>query len=150
MLHHAQSCPFLSCLPSPASFVAQTVKNLPAMQETQVQSLGREDPLEKGMATHSTTLARRIPWTEEPSGLQSMGSQRVRCDWLTFSLWANVLAVCDRLQSDCPILLKWSASAYFLVLVPISFFFSALMDFVGQQGWLGGRETGWMEGECET
>ena len=56
MLHHAQSCPFLSCLPSPASFVAQTVKNLPAMQETQVQSLGREDPLEKGMATHSSIL----------------------------------------------------------------------------------------------
>ena len=84
---------------------------------------------------------------EEPGGLQSVGSERVRCDWLTFSLWANVLAVCDRLQSDCPILLKWSASAYFLVLVPIPFFFSALMDFLGQQGWLGGREmgAGWKE-----
>ena len=54
------------------------VKNLPAMQETQVVSLGSEDPLEKGMATHSSILVWRIPWTEEPSGLQSMGSQRVR------------------------------------------------------------------------
>ena len=53
------------------------VKNLPAVQETRVQSLGQEDPLEKGMATQSSILAWRIPWTEEPSGLQSMGSQRV-------------------------------------------------------------------------
>ena len=56
------------------------VKNLPAMQETQVLSLGREDPLEEGMATHSSILAWKIPWTEEPGGLQSMGSQRVRHD----------------------------------------------------------------------
>ena len=56
--------------------VAQTVKNLPAMQETWVQSLGWEDLLEKGMATHSSILAWRIPWTEEPGGLQSTGSQR--------------------------------------------------------------------------
>ena len=54
------------------------VKNLPTMQETQVQSLGQEDPLEKEMATHSSILAWRILWTEEPGGLQSMGSQRVR------------------------------------------------------------------------
>ena len=53
------------------------VKNLPANQETQVCSQGREDPLEKEMATHSSILAWRIPWTEEPDGLQSMGSQRV-------------------------------------------------------------------------
>ena len=56
------------------------VKNLPAMQELQemwVQSLGREDPLEEGMATHSNIFAWRIPWTEEPGGLQSIGSQRV-------------------------------------------------------------------------
>ena len=59
-----------------ASLVAQVVKYLPAMQETQVQFLGREDPLQKGMATHSSILAWRIPWTEEPGGLQSMGSQR--------------------------------------------------------------------------
>ena len=54
--------------------------NLAAMQETQVRSLGWEDPLEKGVATHSSILAWRIPWTEEPGGLQSMGSQRVRQD----------------------------------------------------------------------
>ena len=58
-----------------ASLVVQTVKNLPAMQETWVRSLGREDPLEKGMATHSSTLAWKIPWTEEPGGLQSVESQ---------------------------------------------------------------------------
>ena len=60
--------------------MAQTVKNLPAMQETRVQSLGVEDLLEKGMATHSSILASRIPWTEELGRLQSMGSQRVRQD----------------------------------------------------------------------
>ena len=60
-----------------ALLVAQTVKNLPAIQETGVQSLGQEDPPEKGMATHSSILAWRIPWTEEPGGVQSMGSQRV-------------------------------------------------------------------------
>ena len=58
-----------------ASLVAQMVKNPPAMRETWVQSLGREDPLEKEMATHSSILARKIPWTEEPAGLQSMESQ---------------------------------------------------------------------------
>ena len=60
--------------------MAQTVKRLPAMQETRVQSLGQEDPLEKEMATHSSTLAWKIPWTEEPGRLQSMGSQRVGHD----------------------------------------------------------------------
>ena len=55
--------------------MAQTVKNLPAMQETWVQSLGQEDPLEKGMATHSSILAWRTPWTEEPGGLQSIELQ---------------------------------------------------------------------------
>ena len=58
-----------------ASLVAQWVKNLPAMQETWVQSPGQEDPLEKEMATHSIIPAWRIPWTEEPGGLQSTGSQ---------------------------------------------------------------------------
>ena len=65
-----------SCYP----VVTQTVKNLSAIQETQVQSLGWEDPLEKGMATHSNILAWRIPWTEEPGRLQFMGSQRVGHD----------------------------------------------------------------------
>ena len=60
----------------PWSLVTQTVKNLPTMQETRVPSLGREDPLEKGMATHSSILAWNIPWAEEPGGLQSKGSQR--------------------------------------------------------------------------
>jgi len=60
--------------------VAQTVKNLPAMQETWIQSLGWEDALEEGMATHSSILAWRIPWTEKPGRLQSMESQRVRHD----------------------------------------------------------------------
>ena len=60
------------------SLVAQMVKNLPAMQETWIQSLGQEDPLEKGMATHSSILAWRIPWTEKPGRLQSMGLQKVR------------------------------------------------------------------------
>ena len=63
-----------------ASLVAQMVKNPPAMHKTQIQSLDWENPLEKGMATHSSILTWRIPWTEEPGGLQSMGSQRVRHD----------------------------------------------------------------------
>ena len=61
-----------------ASLVAQMVKNLPAMSEAWVQSLGLEDPLEKRMATHSSILAWRIPWTDEPGGQQSMGLQTVR------------------------------------------------------------------------
>ena len=60
--------------------LAQTVKGLPAMQETWVRSLGREDPLEKEMATHSNILAWKIPWTEDPGWLLSMGSQRVGQD----------------------------------------------------------------------
>ena len=60
-----------------SDLVTQTVKNLSAVQETQVRSLGWEDPLEKGMATHSSILAWRIPWTEEPGGLQSMGHKEL-------------------------------------------------------------------------
>ena len=78
------------------SLVAQMVKNLPAMQETQVRSLGQEDPLEEEMATHSGIVAWRIPWTEESDGLQVMGSQRVGHNWVTntftFKQWlASVL-----------------------------------------------------------
>ena len=62
------------------SLVSQRLKHLPGMQETGVRSLSREDPLEKEMATHSSTLAWKIPWMEEPGRLQSMGSQRVRHD----------------------------------------------------------------------
>ena len=65
------------------SLVVQMVKHLPAMRETWVRSLGREDPLEKGMETLSSVLASKIPWTEEPGGLQSMGSQRVGHNWVT-------------------------------------------------------------------
>ena len=62
------------------TLVAQMVKNLPAVEETRVQSLGWEDPLEKGMATHASIVAWRTPWTEEPGGLQSMGWLRVGHD----------------------------------------------------------------------
>ena len=77
-----------------ASQVAQMMKNPPVMQDTWVESLGQEDRLEKGKATHSNILAWRIPWTEEPGGPQSTGSQRVRHDWtknnLTFHfLWLS-------------------------------------------------------------
>ena len=66
-----------------ASLVAQMVKRLPAIRETWVWSLGQEDTLEKEMATHSTTLEWKIPWTEEPGGLQPMGLQGIRYDWAT-------------------------------------------------------------------
>ena len=69
-----------------AFLVAQIVKNLPAMQETRVRSLGREDPLEKGTATHSSILAWRIPWTEDNGELQSTASQGVRHNSVTFTV----------------------------------------------------------------
>ena len=74
-----------------ASLVAQMVKHLPTMWDTRVQSLDREDPLEKEMATHSSTLVWKIPWTEEPGRLQSMGSQSQTqlCDSLHFTSWNN-------------------------------------------------------------
>ena len=76
-----------------ASLVAQMVKRMSAMQETWVRSLGWEDTLEKEMATHSSTLAWKIPWTEEPGRLQSMGSQRVGHGWATsLSLLIDILA----------------------------------------------------------
>ena len=78
LLFHTLSSPYPG-----ASLVAQTVKSLPAMQKTQVWFLGKEDSLEKGMATHSSILAWRIPQTEEPDRLQSMGSQRDGQDWVT-------------------------------------------------------------------
>ena len=78
--------------------VAQTVKCLPAVRETQVRSLGWEDPLEKEMPTHSRTLAWKIPWTEEPGRLQSMGSQRVGHNWatsLSLLYFVCVVKICD-------------------------------------------------------
>ena len=74
---------YSSILPCKASLIAQLVKNLPAVQETQVWSLGWEDPLEKEMVTHSSILAWKISWTEEPGGLQFMGLQRIRHNWET-------------------------------------------------------------------
>ena len=70
--------------------VAQTVKNLPATQETWVRSLDQEDPLEKGLATHSSILAWRIPWTEESGRLQSMGSQKVRHNYHFHFLFLHI------------------------------------------------------------
>ena len=73
--------------------MAQRLKRLPGMQETRVRSLGQEDPLEKEMATHSSTLAWRVPWREEPGVLQSVGSQRVGQDWansLSLSLSSEI------------------------------------------------------------
>ena len=88
-----------------ASLVAQTVKNPPAMPGTWVQSLGWEDPLEEGMATHSSVLAWRIPWTEEPGRLQSSGSQRVRHDWRDLAHMLNLLRNFQTVfQSSCIIL----------------------------------------------
>ena len=75
------------------SLVAQMVKRLPTMQETWVQSLGREDLLEKEMTTHSSTLAWKIPWTKEPGRLQSMGSQRVTHDWTTSLSLLDILLI---------------------------------------------------------
>ena len=83
-----------------ASLVAQRLKRLPPMRETRVRSLGREDPLEKEMVTHSSILAWRIPWTEEPGRLQSMWSQRVGHDWAT-SLW-RVLTGVDHAWGSVP------------------------------------------------
>ena len=83
------------------SLVAQTVKNLPAMWETWVRSLGWEDPLEKGIATLSSNLAWRIPWTEEPGRLQSVGLQKVRCNWVTnTSTFHDLITVAFTVYSD--------------------------------------------------
>ena len=84
-----------------ASLVAQMVKSLPAMQETQVQSLGLEDPLEKEMATHSSTLAWRIPWTEQPGKTQSTELQRVGHKWVTnISFSFHIILYFRRLKTE--------------------------------------------------
>ena len=92
--------------------VAQTVKRLSTMWETRVWSLGREDPLEKEMAIHSSTIAWKIPWTGEPGGLQSMGSQRVRHDWAT-SL-THSLALNKRYNQWMPLKLQCSLEDTYL------------------------------------
>ena len=80
---HRYSYLFLTNVPTSLQSALKTVKCLPTVRETWVPSLGQEDPLETEMANHSSTLAWKIPWTEEPGGLQSMGSQRVGHDWAT-------------------------------------------------------------------
>ena len=80
------------CTVPRAYLVAQMLKNLPEVQETWIWSLGQEDPLEKGMATHSNIPAWRTPWTEEPGGLESMGSQKVRHNWATELNWTELVA----------------------------------------------------------
>ena len=82
-------CQFFRFIPT---LVAQTVKNLSAMQEMWVQTLGQEDALEKGIATHCSALAWRIAWTQKPGGLQSMGSQRVQEDCTTHGTLSGLLA----------------------------------------------------------
>ena len=77
-----------------ASLVAQRLKHLPGMWETRVRSLGWEDPLEKEMAPHSSPLACRIPWREEPGRLQSMGSQRVRHDLVSLLTHTSLDSIC--------------------------------------------------------
>ena len=88
---------------SPASLVAQSVKNPPAMQDTWIRSLCWEDPLEEGMATHSSVLAQRIPWTEEPGRLQPMGSQRVDTAELLSTALGRVTVFNLLMQSICAI-----------------------------------------------
>ena len=82
VIRYVTICLYIICIQI-SSLVVQTVKRLPATRETRVQSLGREDLLEKEIATHSSTLAWKIPWTEESGGLQSRGSQRVGHNWAT-------------------------------------------------------------------
>ena len=91
-----------------ASLVAQMVKNLPAMQKTWVQSLGREDLLEKKMATPSSVLAWRIPWAEEPGGLQSMVWQWVGHDWLTNTRGRRYIHFTPSSLWSCTLTLIWS------------------------------------------
>ena len=131
-----------------ASLVAQTVKNLPAIWETWVRSLGWKDPLEKGMATHSSILAWRIQWTQEPGGLQSMGSQRVRHDWATKHItdciiWPNERTVSEDRHRDCCVMIWWKSllgsngsGFYFTILFPLwqgSSQSGADQDNVGQE-----------------
>ena len=126
-----------------ASLVVQRVKTLPAMQETLVQSLGQKDPLEKGMETHYSILALRIPWTEESGKLQFMGSQRVRYNWPTNTITiTNVRKGGEELSVDCGNQLclhsyhefHISQEIYFLPLLCLSFHYvwwlSCFIEFV--------------------
>ena len=87
-----KSCLTLETGVGPPWLVAQTVKTPPAMQETQVQSLSWDNPLEKGMTTHFSILAWRTPWTEEPGGQHPIGSQRAGHDWMTSTVFVTILS----------------------------------------------------------
>ena len=129
--------------------MAQTVKILPIMQETQIQSLGQEDALEKGMATQSSILAWRIPWTEEPGRLQSMESQKVRHSWMTTLSWS--LTNSSWVAQRFPILmvkvlcLRDSFSPRHTVVVgqPLSDFIISLEMVGSHLGWTLGLEWSW-------
>ena len=90
---------------------AQMVKNPPATRETWVRSLGQEDPLEKGMATHSSILAWRIPWTEESGGLQSMGSKRIEYDWSDLACMQSIEFIVEW-TNEYPSNICWRNSSY--------------------------------------
>ena len=94
--------------------LAQRVEHLPAMQETWVWSLSQDDPLEKAMAPHSSTLAWKIPWMEEPGTLQSMGSQRVGHDWVILVFWYHCKVICPTPYLLITIVCerKWLYTAY--------------------------------------
>ena len=112
-----------------ASLVAQMEKDLLEMWETQVWSLGWEDPLEEGIATHSSILAWRIPWTEEPGGLQSMGSQRLGHNWVTKHTYIFYSLECwssENLCDLCPVFFYALTFLYFPSLLPKMIIFSRL------------------------
>ena len=117
--------------------VAQTVKRLPTMRETWVWSLGWEFPLEKEMATHSSTLTWKIPWTEEPGRLQSMGSQRVGHDWATslhFSFSSGTSQPRDRIQfsyTACGFFTGWATTYIGLIKQNKKFIFIFLLSEKG-------------------
>ena len=109
-----------SDLAAAASLVAQSVKNLPAVQETRVQSVGWEDPLEKATAIHSSILAWKISWTEEPGGLQSMGSQRVGHDWATNTNTSYYARQSKESRLNCTIRRRqWQATPVFCLENPM-------------------------------
>ena len=113
-----------------SSLVAQRVKHPPAIQETRVWSLGWEDPLGKEMATHSSFLAWKIPWTAELGGLQSIGSQRVRHDWATTAhafihWWTFGLLPCLGYYNNCAVNMG----------VSITFWISVLISQINTQNW---------------
>ena len=126
----------------PTSIVAQTVKRLSAMRETCIRFLGQEDPLEKEMATHSSTLAWKIPWMKEPGRLQSMGSQRVGHNWVTslslfflsvyLNLWSIVISspFINGLSRLFLLLHQQSISVSGHVLINVTLYFSQNFLFI--------------------